>query len=63
MVDNVVLVVGVQQRDSLVHIYVSLLLKIFSRLGYYRVLNRVLPCYTVGPCWLSVVYIVAVLKN
>ena len=43
MVDDVVLVVGVQQRDSLVQIYGSLLLKIFSRLGYYGILGKV-PC-------------------
>ena len=42
MVYNVVLVSGVQQSDSVVHIHISLF-KFFSHLIYYRILSRV-PC-------------------
>ena len=29
----------------------------FSHIGYYKILNSSL-CYIVGPCWLSILYIV-----
>ena len=35
--------------------------RFFSHVGYYRVLSRV-PWYTVGPCWLSILYIEFELK-
>ena len=34
---------GVQQSDSVIHIHISILLKFFSHLGYYRPLSRI-PC-------------------
>ena len=40
---NVVLVSGVQQRDSVTHVHVSLLSQIPLPLGYCRMLSRV-PC-------------------
>ena len=50
LIYNVILVSGVQQNDSIIHIHIYLFFfKLFSRLGYYRVLSRV-PCYTVGYC-------------
>ena len=40
---NVVLVSDVQQRDSVVHVHVSILFQVLSHIGYYRILRRV-PC-------------------
>ena len=43
MINNVVLVLGVQQSDSVVqtHSVVPILFKFFSHLGCYRVMSRV----------------------
>ena len=51
------LVSGVQQSDSVIHIYVS----IFQILFPFRLLQNIEQstlCYTVGPCWLSILNIV-----
>ena len=51
-----VLISGVQQRDSVIHIYIFFLKIRFS----YRLLQDIAYsclCYTVGPCWLSILYI------
>jgi len=41
------------QSDSVIHNYcIYLFFKLFSHLGYYRILNR-LPCVIQYPCWLS----------
>ena len=34
---------GVQQSESVIHIHISILFQILSRIGYYRILSRV-PC-------------------
>ena len=39
----VVLVSGVQQSDSVMHMHTSILFQILSRIGYYRILSKV-PC-------------------
>ena len=45
MIYNVVLVSGVQQSESVIHIHISTLFffRLFSHIGHYRVLSRV-PC-------------------
>ena len=46
------LVLGVQQSDSVIHTYIS----IFQILFLYLLLQNIeysSSCYTVGPCWLS----------
>ena len=44
LTSNVVLALGVQQSDSVIHMHVSILYQIlFPKLGWYRVLSRV-PC-------------------
>ena len=56
MVNNV-LVSGVQQSDSVIHIHVSIL---FQILFPFRLLQNIKQCflyYTVGPCWLSILNI------
>ena len=45
LIYNVVLVSGVQQSDSVIYTF-------FSIIGYYKILNIVL--YRVGPCHLSI---------
>ena len=52
MINNVVLVSGVKQSDSVTHIHVSLLFQVVFPLDHYSSL-----CYTVGPCWLSILNI------
>ena len=51
------LVSGVQQSDSVIHICVSIL---FQTPFPFRLLQNTeqrFLCYTVGPCWLSILYI------
>ena len=43
LIYNVVLVPGVQQSDSFIHINISILFQILFHIGYYRILSR-------GPC-------------
>ena len=43
MINYTVLVSGVQQSDSVIHIHVSILFQILFPLGYYRIFSRV-PC-------------------
>ena len=52
-IHNVVVVSGAQQRDSAVHIHVSILLQtpLPSRLSHSTEQSSM--CYTVGPCWLG----------
>ena len=46
-----VLVSGVQENDSVIHIYIFFF-RFFSAIGYYKILNTlIVPC--VGPCCLS----------
>ena len=52
LIDNVVLVSGVQQSDSDISKEY-----IFSVIGYHKMLN-IMPWYTIGPCCLSALYIV-----
>ena len=44
MIYNVVLVSGVQQSDSVIHIHISILFRFFSHIGYnkFQVYNTVL---------------------
>ena len=54
LVYNVVLVSGVQQSDSFIHTYISIFFQIYFP---YRSLQNTEDsslCYTVGPCWLSI---------
>ena len=44
MIYNVMLVSGVQQNDSVIHIHIyPFFFRFFSHIGYYRILSRV-PC-------------------
>ena len=53
---------GVQQSDlaTYIHIYICIY-TLFQILFHYRLLEDIEHsslCYTVGPCWLSILYIV-----
>ena len=54
MINNVVLVSGVQQGDSVtLHIHVSILFQILFPFRLLQNIEQSSLCYTVGPCWLS----------
>ena len=54
MINNVVIIPDEQQRDSAIHIQISILPQtpFPSRLAYSTEQSSM--CYTVGPCWLSI---------
>jgi len=54
LINNVLIDSGEYQRDSVIHIHVSSLLQ--TPLSSKRPHNiaQSSPCYTVGPCWLSI---------
>ena len=54
MINNVVLVSGVQQSDSVIHIHVSILFQILFPSKLLQNIEQRSLCYTVGPYWLSV---------
>ena len=60
MINNVVLVSGVEQSDSLIHINVSFLFKMFFPIITVILLQLLWNIeqsslyYIVGPCWLSI---------
>ena len=58
MINNVVIVSGVQQSDSVIRIHVSILFQILSPFRLLCNTAQSSLCYTVGVCWLSVLNIV-----
>ena len=54
MINNVVLVSGVQQSDSVIHIHVSILFQILFPFRLLQNIEYSALCYTVGPRWLSI---------
>ena len=57
MINNVVLVSGVKQSDSAIHIHVSILFQILFPFRLSENIEQSFLCYTVGPCWLSILNI------
>ena len=57
MINNVVLVSGVQQSDSVIHIHVSFLFQVLFPFRLLQNIEQSSLCYTVGPCWLSILNI------
>ena len=47
LIYNAVLVSGVQQSESVMHMHIAILFRFFSHIGYYRILSSFL-CYTIG---------------
>ena len=58
MINSVVLVSGVQQSDSVIHIHVSILFQILFTFRLLQSIEQSSLCCTVSPCWLSILYIV-----
>ena len=52
------LVSGVQQSDSVIHKLLSLLFQILFSFRLLQNIEQSSLCYTVGPCWLSILNIV-----
>ena len=57
MINNVVLVSGVQQSDSVMQMQVSILFQILFPFRLLQNVEQSSLCYTVGPCWLSMLNI------
>ena len=57
MINSVVIVSGVQQSDSFIHIHVSILFQILFPFSLLYNIEQSSLCYTVGPCWLSILRI------
>ena len=55
--NNVMIVSGVQQSDSVLHRRVSLLFQILFPFRLLHNIEQSSLCSTVGPCWLSISYI------
>ena len=58
MLSNVVLVSGVQQSHSVLHIHVPILFQILFPLWLLQNVEQSSLCYIVGPCWLPILNIV-----
>ena len=54
LIYNTVLVSGIQQSDSVIHIYVSILFQILFPFRSFQNIEQNSLCYTVGPCWFSI---------
>ena len=61
MIYNVVLVSGVQQSDSVIHIHI--LFHVVFRYGLSQDTEYSSLCYTGGPCFLSILYIIVLIKT
>ena len=57
MINNVVLVSGVQQSNSVIHIHVYILFQILFPFRLLQNIEQSSLCYTVGPCWLSIIFL------
>ena len=57
MTNKVVLVLDVQQSDSVIHIHISILFQILYPIGLLQNVEPSSLCYIVGPCWSSVLNI------
>ena len=51
--NSVILVSGIRQSDSVIHIYVSIIFQIFISFRLLHSIEQSSQCYTVGPCCLS----------
>ena len=63
MINNVVIVSGVQQSDSVIPIHVSILFQILLPFRLLQDIEQSSLCYTVGPCWLPILYTAGVHVN
>ena len=54
LINNLVLVSGVQQSESVIHIHVLIHFQIFFKVTLLWNIEQSSLYYSVGPCWLSV---------
>ena len=54
LVNNVVIVSSIQQSNSVIHLHVSIFLQIVFPFKLSQNIEQRFLCYTVGPCWLSI---------
>ena len=57
MINNVVIVSGLQQSDSIIYIHTSTSFQILFPLRLSHYIEQSTLCYTVGPCWLAIINI------
>ena len=57
MISNVMLVSGIQQSDSVIHMHVSILFQILFPISLLHNIEQSSLCYTVGPRCLSILNI------
>ena len=62
LINNVVLVSGVQQSNSVIHIHMPILFQILFLFMLLQNIEQSSLCYTVGPCWLSVLLTVVCMR-
>ena len=60
LINNVRIVSGVPQSDSVIHTHGSILSQIFSPFRLLQNTEQNSQCYTVGPCWLSILNMIHV---
>ena len=58
MINNVVLVSHVQQSDSVIYTHVFILFQILFPFRLLQNTEQSSLCYTVGPCWLSIFFLI-----
>ena len=63
LINNVVLESGIQQSDSVIHTRASILFQIIFPFSLLQNIEQHSLCYTVGPCWLTVLNIACVHVN
>ena len=60
LIYNIVLVSGVRQSDCYMYVFIQLFFfRFFSIIDYYKILSISQYLTIVGPCWLSILYIVS----
>ena len=59
LINSAVLVSGVQQGDSVIHIHIFTLFRILFPFSLLQNIEQNSLCYTVGLCWLTILHIVA----
>ena len=55
---SVVVASSAQQSDSVIHIHISIPFQILSFYRLLKIIECSSACYTIGPCWLSILYMV-----
>ena len=63
MIYNVVLVSGVQQSESVIHVHISTLFRFFSHIGHYRVVSRSLLTSVIQLVLISYLFYISVQFN